>query len=176
MKIDPMIALLTLRVAGPEHLFSAYSKNGLPTLQKETHVKHRAGVLLAQRGPGLCPRATVCSMPLQLNFAGGKAVLLRRTSKTINFTSHTHDVSWVTDRSLDTLLMFGYSATSFIEFATSSFSGEVQLGSRPALAELTFLEETPVIRNCICPKRQPASGPIASKYFPTVSGAASTAS
>lgn len=149
MKIDLIIALLTLRAGEPEQLGNPYSKNGLPTLQKETHVKHRAGVLLAQRGPRLCPRATSLFNAVTAELRGEKAVLLRRASKTIKFTSHTSDVSWVTDRSFDTLLMCSYSASSICELATSSSSGEVQLGSRPALAELIFLEETPDSKNCM---------------------------
>jgi hypothetical protein len=56
--------------------------------------------------------------------------------------NHADRVTAVTDGDNLTLLMCSYSAGSIFEFATSSSSGEVNLGSRPVLAELTFLEDT----------------------------------
>jgi hypothetical protein len=56
--------------------------------------------------------------------------------------NHADRVTAVTDSDNLTLLMCSYSASSIFEFATSSSSGDVNLGSRPVLAELTFLEDT----------------------------------
>jgi len=56
--------------------------------------------------------------------------------------NHADRVTAVTDSDNLTLVMCSYSASSMSEPATSSSSGEVNLGSRPVSAELTFLEDT----------------------------------
>lgn len=79
-----------------------------------------------------------------------------QVKKTFN---HAGLVTAVTDGESLTLLMCSYSASSICELATSSSSGEVQLGSRPALAELTFLEETPIVKIVCLPKSAASNGP-----------------
>jgi hypothetical protein len=73
-------------------------------------------------------------------------------------------VTAVTDSFSIALLMCSYPAGFVSDFAAGSSSGEVQLGSRPALAELTFLEEVPINKNCMSAQMAAKQqGPIAIK-------------
>lgn len=75
-------------------------------------MKHQADILLPQRATRLRPRGTGLFNAFTGNLDQENTVLVCSAARTTKFTSHTSDVSWVTDIDYLALIMFRYSASS----------------------------------------------------------------
>ena len=83
-----------------------------------------------------------------------------------NNRSHAICVTAVTDINNSGLVIFRHLASSILEFAAGSSSGEIQVDSPPSLNRANSPGRSPKFRKLeMCRKRQPTSGPVANKEF-----------